>query len=185
MQPPESGSHASQVGQIVGVPPAQVPATQCSPAVQASASLQGAELGTPQVPVALQTSSVHAFPSSLQGVPSGCTPLSVQAPLPSQVSWFVHSVPASPQGEPAPANWQAAVQHAPPSQASPDSIEPFPHEGAIEVVVVLEEVVVVEVLTDEEVVELIDDEVELVEVDEDVVVGGGAEMLAHRQAALS
>ena len=118
---------------------------------------------------------------SPQDVPSGWTPLSTQVPVPSQVSWFVHSEPASPQGEPAPANWQLAVQHAPPSQSSPASTVPLPHTGAM-VVLVIEVVVLVDV----DVLEVFEvDVVELVELDVEVVDGGGAEMVAQRQAELS
>ena len=112
--------------------------------------------------------------------------MSTQVPAPSHVSWFVHSEPVSPQGEPAPANWQLAVQHAPPSQASPASTVPFPHTGTMVVLVVEVEDVEVLVDTDVVVLELLEvDVVELVELDVEVVEGGGAEMVAHRQAELS
>src|SRR3989454_7094372 len=38
---------------------------------------------------------------SLQGVPVDLKPLSVQLPVPLQVSWLTHAVPASPQTVPA------------------------------------------------------------------------------------
>ncbi|PYT33599.1 MAG: hypothetical protein DMF52_15200, partial [Acidobacteria bacterium] len=61
--------------QMTGLPPAQTPARQVSVCVQ-------------------------ALPS-LQGVPAGLKPLSVQLPVPLQVSWLTHAVPASPQEVPA------------------------------------------------------------------------------------
>ena len=128
---------------------------------------------------------------SPQGVPSGWTPASMHVPLPLHVSWFVQSVPASPQGEPAPANWQLAVQHAPPSQASPASTVPLPHTGTMVVLVVEVEEVEVLVDIDVDVLELVEvdvlevDVLELVELDVEVVDGGGAEMVAHKQAELS
>src|SRR5437867_7740351 len=60
---------------MTGLPPAQTPARQVSVCVQ-------------------------ALPSS-QGVPVGLKPLSVQLPVPLQVSWLTHAVPASPQEAPA------------------------------------------------------------------------------------
>src|SRR2546426_919057 len=60
---------------MTGLPPAQTPARQVSVCVQ-------------------------ALPS-LQGVPAGLKPLSVQLPVPLQVSWLTHAVPASPQRVPA------------------------------------------------------------------------------------
>src|SRR2546425_7610390 len=60
---------------MTGLPPAQTPARQVSVCVQ-------------------------ALPS-LQGVPVGLKPLSVQLPVPLQVSWLTHAVPASPQEVPA------------------------------------------------------------------------------------
>src|SRR2546422_285340 len=60
---------------MTGLPPAQTPARQVSVCVQ-------------------------ALPS-LQGVPAGLKPLSVQLPVPLQVSWSTHAVPASPQRVPA------------------------------------------------------------------------------------
>src|SRR2546422_1914183 len=58
-----------------GSPPAQTPARQVSVCVQ-------------------------ALPS-LQGVPVGLKPLSVQLPVPLQVSWLTQAVPVSPQEVPA------------------------------------------------------------------------------------
>src|SRR2546426_520296 len=60
---------------MTGLPPAQTPARQVSVCVQ-------------------------ALPS-LQGVPADLKPLSVQLPVPLQVSWLTHAVPASPQRVPA------------------------------------------------------------------------------------
>src|SRR5437867_11030903 len=60
---------------MTGLPPAQTPARQVSVCVQ-------------------------ALPSS-QAVPVDLKPLSVQLPVPLQVSWFTHAVPASPQEAPA------------------------------------------------------------------------------------
>src|SRR5439155_20188217 len=60
---------------MTGLPPAQAPARQVSVCVQ-------------------------ALPS-LQGVPADLKPLSVQLPVPLQVSWLTHAVPASPQEVPA------------------------------------------------------------------------------------
>src|SRR3989442_6666277 len=60
---------------MTGLPPAQTPARQVSVCVQ-------------------------ALPS-LQGVPVDLKPLSVQLPVPLQVSWLTHAVPASPQEVPA------------------------------------------------------------------------------------
>src|SRR5882672_8686495 len=61
--------------QMTGVPPMQTPARQASVCVQ-------------------------ALPS-LQAVPVDLKPLSVQLPVPLQVSWLTHAVPASPQTVPA------------------------------------------------------------------------------------
>src|SRR2546428_63153 len=57
-------------------------------------------------PAALQVPALSHCPDvgSPQAVPEALNPLSWQAPEPSQVSWFVHSVPASPQSVPA-AKW--------------------------------------------------------------------------------
>src|SRR3989442_459415 len=60
---------------MTGLPPAQTPARQVSVCVQALPSLQEA--------------------------PVGLKLLSVQLPVPLQVSWLTHAVPASPQEVPA------------------------------------------------------------------------------------
>src|SRR2546422_10329964 len=56
-----------------------------------------------QTPEPLQVSAESHWPDdgSPQAVPEALKPLSWQAPELSQVSWFVHSVPASPQLVPA------------------------------------------------------------------------------------
>src|SRR5437899_12742498 len=53
-----------------------------------------------QTPARQASVCVQALPS-LQGVPVGLKPLSVQLPVPLQVSWLTHAVPASPQTVPA------------------------------------------------------------------------------------
>src|SRR2546426_11467995 len=61
-----------------------------------------------QAPEPLQVSAESHWPDegSPHAVPTALKPLSWQAPELSQVSWFVHSVPASPQLVPA-ATWLA------------------------------------------------------------------------------
>src|SRR5436309_277593 len=74
-----------------------------------------------QTPERLQVSALSHWPEegSPQDVPEALNPLSWQAPELSQVSWFVHSVPASPQLVPAATwfGWQAPE----PLQVSGDS----------------------------------------------------------------
>lgn len=110
--------------------------------------------------------------------------MSAQVPAPSQVSWLAHSEAGVPQCAPAAANTHPAVQHSPPSQSSPGSMPPFPQSGSVEVVVVLDDVDVEELVDVELELEVDEVVVELVLVDDVVVVGGGAEMVAHRQAGL-
>src|SRR5207249_5013526 len=63
-----------------------------------------------QAPEPLQVSGLSHWPEeeSPHAVPDVLNPLSTQAPFASQVSWLVHSVPASPQFVPAAAglDWQ-------------------------------------------------------------------------------
>src|SRR2546426_7183195 len=67
-----------------------------------------------QVPEPLHVSAESHWPDegSPQAVPEALKPLSWQAPEPSQVSWFVHSVPASPQLVPSATwvGWTAPLQ---------------------------------------------------------------------------
>ena len=63
---------------------------------------------------------------SPQAVPEALKPLSWQAPAPSQVSWLMHSVPASPQSVPA-ATW-LGWQTPEPLQVSAESH--WPDEGS-------------------------------------------------------
>src|SRR5207247_10992961 len=85
-----------------------------------------------QVPEPLQVSAVSHCPDegSPHAVPEALNPLSWQAPELSQVSWFVHSVPASPQLVPAARwlGWQAPE----PLQVSAESL--WPDAGSPQVV---------------------------------------------------
>src|SRR2546428_354467 len=65
-----------------------------------------------QVPEPLQVSGLSHWPDegSPHAVPTDLKPLSWQAPELSQVAWFVHSVPASPQFVPA-AEWFGREAH--------------------------------------------------------------------------
>src|SRR3989454_11883701 len=92
-----------------------------------------------QAPEPLQVSAESHWPDegSPHAVPEALKPLSWQAPELSQVSWFVHSVPASPQLVPA-ATWLgshtpeplqvSAVSHCPDEgspQAVPEALNPL------------------------------------------------------------
>src|SRR5213594_4106951 len=81
-----------------------------------------------QAPAPLQVSALSHWPDdgSPHAVPADLNPLSWQAPEPSQVSWFVHSVPASPQLVPA-ATW-LGWQVPEPLQVSAESH--WPDEGS-------------------------------------------------------
>src|SRR2546428_8739423 len=58
--------------------------------------------GVPAMQTPARQASVCVQPlPSLQGVPVDLKPLSVQLPVPLQVSWLTHAVPASPQTVPA------------------------------------------------------------------------------------
>src|SRR2546428_303113 len=58
--------------------------------------------GVPAMQTPARQASVCVQPlPSLQGVPVDLKPLSVQLPVPLQVSWLTHAVPASPQAVPA------------------------------------------------------------------------------------
>jgi hypothetical protein len=75
----------------------QLPPAHVSVPLQNKLSLHGSVFGLCRhVPVALHTSSVQTFESLVHGVLTGWKPLSVQLPVPSQRSWFVHAVPESP-----------------------------------------------------------------------------------------
>ena len=86
-----------------------------------------AQVGVPAHAPAEQASLVQATPS-LHGVPSAAKPFAGHAAdAPVQVSATSQAPAAGRQTAPAPANWQPAVQQAPPSQASPASTTPLPH----------------------------------------------------------
>src|SRR3989442_3545663 len=96
-----------------------------------------------QVPEPLQVSALSHWPDegSPQAVPADLNPLSWQAPELSQVSWFVHSVPASPQLVPAAMwlGWQvpeplqvSGLSHWPDDgspPAVPTGLKPLPWQG--------------------------------------------------------